>query len=175
MKTALTALLPLLLLGGCASTPRADADTSAQATTFVLVRHAEKVGDGSDDPALTVAGEARAQSLSREFADLPLSAVYSTAYRRTQQTAAPTARSHGLTTITYDAKQPAADFATALRRERTGQTVLIVGHSNTVPGIASALCGCEATPMTEAEYDRLTTVRIDAQGHATLRETKQQP
>lgn len=172
MKNALTALLPLLLLAGCASTPRADADAS---TTFVLVRHAEKVGDGSDDPALTPAGEARAQSLSRQFAGLPLTAVYSTGYRRTQQTAAPTARAHELAVTTYDAKQPAADFAATLRRERAGQTVLIVGHSNTVPGIASALCGCEATAMTEAEYDRLTTVRIDAQGHATLRETKQQP
>jgi broad specificity phosphatase PhoE len=175
MKNATIALLALLL-GACASTPH-DARVPAPAsttTTIVLVRHAEKVADGSDDPALTAAGLQRAQALVRTLENAPLSAVYSTAFRRTQQTAAPTAAEHGLAVTTYDAKQPAAEFAAQLRARHAGQSVLVVGHSNTVPGIAAALCGCEVRAMSEAEYDRLTTVRIDASGRATLDESRQQ-
>ncbi|UNK50467.1 histidine phosphatase family protein [Lysobacter sp. S4-A87] len=166
MKFALPVLLALALLAGCASTP-------PPATTFILVRHAEKVPDGSKDPELTPAGLARADALAVRLADVPLDAVYSTDFRRTRQTAAPTARGHGLQVISYDAKEPAADFSSRLKREHSGQTVLVVGHSNTVPGIAAALCSCTVAEMSEAEYDRLTTVRVGADGKATLEEGRQ--
>ncbi|HEY5849178.1 MAG TPA: histidine phosphatase family protein [Lysobacter sp.] len=166
MKLALPVLLTIALLGGCTTTP-------PPATTFILVRHAEKVPDGSKDPELTAAGLARADALAVRLADVPLVAVYSTGYRRTQQTAAPTARGHGLTVTTYDAKASAADVSSRLRREHAGQSVLVVGHSNTIPGIAAALCSCAVAEMSEAEYDRLTTVHIDADGKATLEEGRQ--
>lgn len=161
-------LLGLALLAGCASAPHDEART-----TFILVRHAEKVADGSKDPPLTAAGEQRAQALSRRLASMRLSAVYATGFQRTQQTAAPTARAHGLDVITYDAKQPAPQLAAQLRRDHTRGTVLVVGHSNTIPDIATALCDCAVAPMSEAEYDRLTTVRIDGEGHVTLEEGRQ--
>ncbi|MDI9239303.1 phosphoglycerate mutase family protein [Lysobacter sp. LF1] len=161
-------LLALALLAGCASMPKDEART-----TFILVRHAEKVADGSKDPPLTADGEQRAQALSRRLASTPLSAVYATGFQRTQQTAAPTAHAHKLDVITYDAKLPAPQLAAQLRRDHARGTVLVVGHSNTIPDIATALCGCPAAPMSEAEYDRLTTVRIDAEGHATLDEGRQ--
>jgi hypothetical protein len=55
-----------------------------------------------------------------------------------------------------------------LKQRHAGQTVLVVGHSNTVPDIAAALCSCEVAPMSEAEYDRLMTVRVDGDGRAVL-------
>ena len=168
MKIALPALLALALLAGCATT-----SPTATTTTFILVRHAEKVPDGTQDPELTAAGQARAAGLATRLAGVPLAAVYSTAFRRTQQTAAPTARAHGLAVTTYDAKQPATELATRLRSGHHGQTVLVVGHSNTVPNIAAALCSCAVNEMSEAEYDRLTTVRIAADGSATLEESRQ--
>lgn len=174
MKMPLTALACLLLLSACASSPRNVASTThADAATFVIVRHAEKAADGSDDPPLTEAGRGRAQALARRLSTVPVIAVYTTAFQRTRQTATPTAQEHGLPLITYDAKQPAADFATQLRARHAGQTVLVVGHSNTVPGIAAALCQCEVREMSEAEYDRMTTVRIAADGTATLDEGRQ--
>jgi broad specificity phosphatase PhoE len=178
MNKPLTFLLPVLLLG-CASSPppatasdaqRADA---AGATTFILVRHAEKAADGSDDPPLTEAGRMRAQALAARLSTSPIIAVYTTPFQRTRQTATPTAQEHGLPLITYDAKQPAGDFSAQLQSRHAGQTVLVVGHSNTVPGIAAALCRCQVAPMSESEYDRLTTVRIARDGTATLREASQ--
>ncbi len=167
MKFTLPVLLAFALLAGCVVT------RPPPATTFILVRHAEKVPDGSKDPELTPAGLARAAALAARLADVPLDAVYSSGFRRTQQTAAPTARGHHLTVTTYDAKEPAAGFSARLKREHSGQSVLVVGHSNTIPGIAAALCNCTVAEMSEAEYDRLTTVRIAADGKATLEEARQ--
>lgn len=155
--------LSLGLLAACASWPGAD-----DSTDFVIVRHAEKVLDGSDDPPLTAAGEARAQALAHWLADAELVAVYSSDTRRTRQTAAPTAQAHGLPVITYDAKLPATTLAERLRSAHPAGTVLVVGHSNTAPGIAAALCGCDVAPMDEDEYDRRMTVHIDGDGDIIL-------
>lgn len=135
--------------------------------TFVVVRHAEKTSE-PDDPPLTAAGLARAQALAGWLDGRPLAAVYATGYRRTQQTAAPAAARKGLTITTYDAKQPAAQFADALRSRHVDGTVLVVGHSNTAPDIAAALCRCVVAPMPETEYGRRMVVTVSADGSATL-------
>lgn len=178
MNKPLALLLPVLLLS-CASSPAPTAATVGShadapgAMTFILVRHAEKAADGSDDPPLTEAGRTRAQALAARLSTAPITAVYTTPFQRTRQTATPTAQEHGLPLVTYDAKQPAGDFGVQLQSRHAGQTVLVVGHSNTVPGIAAALCRCQVAPMSEAEYDRLITVRIAPDGTATLQEARQ--
>lgn len=157
-----------LLLAGCATHGGPAGGDGAAAATFVVVRHAEKVADGSNDPELTAEGRARAGALAASLADSPLVAVYATGYRRTQATAAPAAHLHGLPVTTYDARQPAQAFAASLRSAHPAGTVLVVGHSNTAPAIASALCGCEVAPMTEADYGRRIVVRIAADGDVTV-------
>ena len=178
MKTAATrsAVIPLLilvlaLLCGCAaSIVRSDA---AQALEFVIVRHAEKVADGTSDPPLTGDGHARAAALAAILSTPHrLRAVYATPYQRTQHTAAPAAQAHGLHVTDYDAKQPALDFAAVLRRTHSQGTVLVVGHSNTVPEIVTALCACQVMPMPDHEYDRLSIIRIDAGGRARLEQSR---
>ena len=155
--------LSLASLAGCASWPGAD-----NSRDFVIVRHAEKVPDGSDDPELTAAGRARAQAIADALAGADVVAVYSTDTRRTRQTATPTAQAHGLPIITYPDKEPAQSLAARLLDARPSGTVLVVGHSNTAPDIAAALCGCEVEPMDESEYDRRMTVHIDGDGDITL-------
>lgn len=157
------AVASLVLLAACSSWPGAD-----DPSDFVIVRHAEKVPDGSDDPALTAAGQARARAIAAWLADSDVVAVYSTDTRRTRQTAEPTAQSHDLPVALYDGDQSADAFAAQLRKAHPAGTVLVVGHSNTSPAIAAALCGCEVEPMTEAEYDRRMTVHIDGDGDITL-------
>jgi len=155
----------LLLLSGCASVPPRPADTPL---AFVLVRHAEKATDDPDNPSLDAAGHARAQALAAELRDVPLAAIYATEYRRTQQTAEPAARQHRLPVTAYFAKASAAQNAERWRRQHTRGTVLIVGHSNTVPDLAAALCGCTIAPMDDGEYDRFIQVRFDASGNAQV-------
>lgn len=152
----------LACMTGDATAGGEEADRAAvetATTTFLLVRHAEKATDDPRDPALTPAGLRRAERLARLLAGRPLAAVYATDYRRTRQTAQPTAASHGLDVTIYDAGQPPDAFAQALRRRHPGETVLVVGHSNTVPGIMSQLCECIADPLEEDDYGDLFEIR----------------
>lgn len=173
----LTACVAFALLAACAATPptagRPDVVSASDAVEFVIVRHAEKAADAGPDPSLTDAGRARADAIARDLADAPVVAVYSTAYARTRDTAQPTATAHGLRVTSYDAREPADALARRLRATHDSGTVLVVGHSNTVPQIAAALCGCDVPPMEETEYDRRLVVTVDAAGHATLATDRQ--
>jgi len=162
-------------VAGCATSRGASANgyaTHAEPLVVVLVRHAEKATDDPKDPSLSDVGRARAARLAASFDGVPVTAVYATGYRRTQATAQPTAEAHGLPVRTYEAGMPADAFAATLRATHASGTVLVVGHSNTVPAIASALCGCAVAPMRDDEFDRRIEIRITANGVATLSETR---
>jgi len=116
-----------------------------------------------------------ARALARRLADAPLVAVYSTPFRRTRETARPSAVLHGVAVTTYDSALPAPAFAAQLRAAHPSGTVLVVGHSNTVPAIASALCGCQVAPLGENDYDAIYTVRIQGDGTGVLDVGRQSP
>jgi broad specificity phosphatase PhoE len=162
MTRALPIAMSLLLIAACASHGVGERDRAADGTHFVLVRHAEKASDDPKDPSLSDVGRLRAERLADALAHAPLAAAYATAYRRTQSTAAPSAARHGVAVTTYDASRPAAEFAAELRRSHRDRTVLVVGHSNTVPALAAALCGCAVAPMRDDEFDRRIDIWIDA-------------
>lgn len=172
-------LVLLMSLAGCAAVqaprPQPHHETSERmpspATTFIVVRHAEKVGDGSRDPPLSAIGIASARRLATALHAEPMIAVYATPFLRTRQTASATAADHGLAVIPYAADQPAAALAAQLRERHAGGTVLVVGHSNTAPGIAAALCACAATPLGDDDYGRVYRVAIDAGDRVLLEET----
>ncbi|MFL6591845.1 MAG: phosphoglycerate mutase family protein [Luteimonas sp.] len=166
-------VLLVLLLAGCATTQPVSLQAQADAATFVIVRHAEKAADGSADPALAPAGVERARALARRLASEPLVAAYATPFRRTRLTAQPAAGLHGIPVTLYDAARPAPDFAASLRRAYSRGTVLVVGHSNTAPAIASALCGCEVAPMAEDDYDAIYVVRLHSDGTSSLQAGRQ--
>jgi hypothetical protein len=52
--------------------------------------------------------------------------------------------------------------------EHKGKSVLVVGHSNTVPGIIAALGGPKLPDICDASYAILFTLRIPAAGEPTL-------
>lgn len=165
---AMSTLLALCVLAGCASAP----PRTATALEFVVVRHAEKASDDPRDPGLSPDGQARAQRLADSLAGDDVVAVYATDYKRTRNTAAPTASAHAMAVSVYDAKQAATAFAAQLRARHPTGTVLVVGHSNTVPEIAAALCACMVAPMAESEFDRRIAIVFDAEGRASLSETR---
>ena len=160
----------LLAIAGCGLSQGAQSD-AAPTTTFIVVRHAEKV-DASRDPDLSPVGHARAQALAEWLEGRGLVAIYATEFKRTGQTVAPTAAAHALPVTAYPSAQPAADFAAALKAAHPRGVVLIAGHSNTVPGIVAALCNCETPPMADHEYDRLSSIHVDASGRARLDSTR---
>ena len=152
------------LVVGVAACSTTGSTASADATTtFILVRHAEKGTDDARDPSLSDTGRARADRLARLLSDAPLTAVYATVYRRTQQTAQAVADGHGIGVTTYDAKMADTAFASQLRATHARGTVLVVGHSNTIPLIARAL-GQSVPDTADCEYDRLLTIHLEGQG-----------
>lgn len=129
-----------------------------------LVRHAEKATDDPADPTLTEAGQARAAELDRMLADVPLTSIHSTDYRRTLQTAAPLAQRHGVHIERYDPRDEEAMKALVERLRTTPGHHLVSGHSNTTPDFVRALGGDPISAIDESEYDRLYVVVIGPEG-----------
>jgi broad specificity phosphatase PhoE len=115
---------------------------------IVVVRHAEKASTGGNDPELSVAGQKRADALARILKDSQITAVFVTEFKRTQQTAAPTARAaHVSPTVV-----PAGDTPGLVSKLRAlNGNALVVGHGNTIPDLVKEL-GI-ATPITIPEDD----------------------
>lgn len=159
-------MLKRLLLATVASLLAA---TTAAAQTVYVVRHAEKA-DQSSDPALSAAGEARAQALAAVMAEAHPSAIIVTPLQRTGQTAAPTAAFHSVTPeavpLSGGVDGHVAALVARVRAQPADATVLVVGHSNTVPLIARALGYADAADMQECEYDRMTVLQLTPDGEA---------
>lgn len=160
MRSFRLALAALLVL--------APAALRAQATTVLLVRHAEKAPAPASDPLLSDAGQARAAALADALADAGVQAVIVTPFQRTRLTAAPLVEKRGLTPQAV-AVSPThvADVARAVR-EHKGQVVLVVGHSNTIPDIAAALGAAHPGVIADATYDNLYVVTVGAGGKARI-------
>ena len=130
----------------------------AQTKTIILVRHAEKV-DSSQDPELSAEGKQRAERLARILKRYRPGAIYSTDFKRTRDTAAPISARRKLQVQTYDAKKP-NELIDAIMKSRTKRFV-IVGHSNTVPGLANLLGKKELFKnLDDSEYGAIWIVRI---------------
>ena len=143
----------------------------ADATVVVVVRHAEKATDDARDPTLSAAGAARAQALAATLAGAGLDAAYTTQYRRTRLTAGPAAAGIEVQVRPIDAGNAGrydADLARDIRALPAGSTVLVVGHSNTVPGLAKALSGTDVPEMPETEFDRYTVIVVPVAGAARV-------
>jgi broad specificity phosphatase PhoE len=133
--------------------------TADAATTIIVVRHAEKARSGSTDPPLSAAGVLRARSLAHALGDIDvlsgIDAIYASPYRRTRDTAKPLASALGLKIEKYDPLDSAAVAKRVLSRH-TGQSVLIVGHSNTIGDLIAAFGGSEdVPPIADDEYDNM--------------------
>jgi broad specificity phosphatase PhoE len=147
------------------------APSVASAQKLVIVaRHAERADGGSmasgsqTDPPLSDAGEARAQKLAAMLADAGVTAVITTEYKRTQDTARPLASKLGLAAKTIAARDMAG-LVNMLKSTHAQDVVFVVGHSNTVPAIIKALGGPDVS-LPESDYDSLFVV-VPATGATT--------
>ena len=169
MKKPILLLLLVTLAFGCKqeTTKKEPVTTSAattqdtELTTYYLIRHAEK--DRSDptnkDPELTPQGQLRAKSWAAFFDSIPIQQVYSTNYKRTVGTARYTAALKNLMLDMYD---PSNLYSEDFQTLTEGQTVLIVGHSDTTPKFVNAIIG-EKRFFDMPDYDNSTLYKVTVQ------------
>ena len=130
----------------------------------VLVRHAEAGGEPERNPPLTAAGRERAEALATTLADAGIGTIVVTGLARTQETAAPLAAARGITPTMVEVAGGLARHveavAAAVHAAPPGHAVLVVGHSNTIPAIVTALGGPPLDDLCHTEFDTLFVVEL---------------
>jgi len=145
-----------ILAGGLLVLLLAATSPAAGQEAVIVVRHAEKLDD-SDDPPLSGDGYRRAARLAGLLDDAGIDAIYGTERQRTIQTAQPLADRLGLE-IGVVPRAGTDDLERRLRTQHADDVVLVVGHSDTVPGILSALGVRESVTIADADYDNVFVV-----------------
>ena len=137
-----------------------------QITTFILVRHAEKILAGGDDPSLKPEGTARAGRLATMLEKSRIDAIYSTAFKRTRETVTPLATSKGLDITVYESlKESPID---QMLKDHPGGTIVICGHSNSIPWIANLLTGSKTfNEFDEADYSNFLVIDVLIKGKSS--------
>ncbi len=135
--------------------------------TVYIVRHAEKMLiDKEPNPPLSEAGLKRAKDLAHVLRTAELKAIYVTEFKRTHETAGPTADAMGLVPIPTKALEP-EKLAEVLKQKHSDESVLVVGHSN-LTVLLKALGVTDAVKVTENDYDNLFIVDQNGDGGAVL-------
>ena len=166
MKAA-TKILVILLAFGALSCGRMPPGP----TTIILVRHAEKASDADDSP-LTEAGEKRAQALVRAVEGAGVNAIYTSQFKRNHDTAKPLSTRSGvaLTEMPVNLQSP-GDYGQRLAKDilekRSGQTVLVVGHANTIAATIEGLTG-RPPQVGEIAYGDFFSVIVSSAGEVKL-------
>ena len=142
----------------------------AKETTIYIVRHAEKETSDpkNNNPELNQEGKHRALALKKLLRKKKISAVFSTNYKRTMQTAAPIAQHNGIPVQTYEAKDPDV-LVSLVKSDFANQEILVVGHSNTILELVKAF-GLQ-TPvdkLNDDDYDLVFIVTLYKNGKSGL-------
>jgi phosphohistidine phosphatase SixA len=162
--------------------PQRPADGEAKVTTVFLVRHAEKADGQGQDPPLSEAGKLRAEALARLLQNAGVKGVYTSQFLRTRQTAEPLAKRLGVTAtpvpLSVKPSNPREVTDESIREltkkveSHAGGSVLIIGHSNSVPDVIRMLGGDVVPKIDESKFDDLFVVTVYAGGRAKVVQLK---
>lgn len=135
-----------------------------QVTTFILIRHAEKdLTQSTNDPDLSPEGKKRARKLAELLNETDVTAIYSTPYKRTRQTVEVLAAQKGLSILEYTANKE--EEINVMLNAHAGGTIVVSGHSNTVPWFANKLLGVEKyRPWEDGDYDNVWVISVVEKG-----------
>ncbi|WP_229316440.1 histidine phosphatase family protein [Flavobacterium ammoniigenes] len=126
-------------------------------TQYYFIRHAEKA-DSSKNPDLSEKGLERAQEWKTLFSEINFDAVYSTDFNRTLQTIQPIVEGNNQLLKIYNPKMIDIE---AFKKETHGKTILIVGHSNTIPNMINQIIKeNKYTNIEENEFGNLYIVTL---------------
>jgi len=136
-------------------------------STIILLRHAEKADDGTKDPPLNTAGIERSQKIAAMLKDTQVDAIFSTNYKRTRETAQPIAEMKNLTIQSYEPRN--SESMAQILESHKGKTVVMIGHSNTVPWTANYLVGKETYQnLDDNDYNDMLIVSLWDRGNAKV-------
>jgi broad specificity phosphatase PhoE len=145
-RFALILLIPLLLAAAANAAP-----------VIFIVRHAEKATTGGNDPALSPQGKKRAEALANILKDSQITAVFATEFKRTQKTAAPTAKAAHVSPTVI----PGNDIGVLVEKLRAlNGNALVVGHTNTIPDVVRALGIATPVSIPEDDYAEIFVVLL---------------
>jgi len=122
-----------------------------------IVRHAENATGGGDDPGLSVAGQKRADALARILKDSEITGVFVTEFKRTRETAAPTANAAHVAPTVIAANDDAALIA---KLRAFNGNALVVGHGNTIPNLIKGLGISASVNIPEDDYTAIFVVTL---------------
>lgn len=150
--------------------------------TVYLIRHAERADQPRQDPPLTEKGTLRAQELTRLLGNANIKAIITSQFARTKLTAEPLAKKLNLevTAISLSlnpsnprmvSEQSTAEVTNKIL-ERAGESVLVIGHSNSIPDVIKMLGGDVTPVIDEKTFDDLFVVTVYAKGKAKVAHLK---
>jgi broad specificity phosphatase PhoE len=143
-RLALFCLIPLFFAAAADAGP-----------IIFIVRHAEKASTGDKDPELSAEGQKRADALARILKDAQITSVFVTEFKRTQETAAPTAKAANVTPTIVSAN----DVGVLVKKLRAvNGNALVVGHGNTIPDLLKALGVAATVSIPEDDYTEIFAV-----------------
>lgn len=142
-------------------TPVKSGNKSAEKITQIyFLRHAEKLFDGTDDPHLSENGINHANYWKSFFQHIEFDDIYTTKYHRNVETAKIVAgeqldRIKIYSALSFDIVKHLPEFS--------GKTILIVAHSNTIPGMINRVINTNKyEPMSLEDYKSIFQVTIDS-------------
>ena len=150
--------------------------------TVYLVRHAERADEPRQDPPLTEKGTARSQELARILAKANIKAIITSQFLRTKNTGEPLSKQVNVpvTSISLSlnpsnprqiSEQSTAEVTNKIL-ERAGESVLVIGHSNSIPDVIKMLGGDVTPVIDEKKFDDLFVVTVYAKGKAKVAHMK---
>lgn len=138
---------------------------AAQERAFII-RHAEKEATGAD-PGLTAAGREMASNWSRMLASAGIDIVLHTDARRSRETGSIIAQALGVGR-SETAMADVAGLFDLLEFDHAEDNVLIVAHTETIPGILARLGVEENVRIASDDYRNLFAVTFGESGEASL-------
>ena len=150
--------------------------------TVYLVRHAERADEPRQDPPLSEKGAVRSQELARVLGKANVKTIITSQFLRTKQTAEPLAKQAGITATSISlslnpsnprmiAEQSTAEVTNRIL-ERSGESVLVIGHTNSIPDVIKMLGGDVTPVIDDKTYDDLFILTVYAKGKAKLAHVK---
>tara|TARA_B100001175_G_scaffold97543_1_gene82674 strand:- start:704 stop:1195 length:492 start_codon:yes stop_codon:yes gene_type:complete len=121
--------------------------SSQECSEFFLIRHSEKDRSKTENnnPKLNPKGIERSLKWSEVFKNIELDKIYSTNYFRTIETVTPISKKLNLDISLYSPSK--INYKKFISKNK-GNKVLVVGHSNTIPGFVNNL-------INEKVYDQI--------------------